>query len=147
MAEAPVTGRVRRHFVDHDHPQGLYTVRAHVVTDKTEGDVITPGQTEAHAARAGEVLVETGRPDVYTVYPADAWKELGLEAVEDQQDLSTEDTQETEEPVFDPNDHTAQEVRLYLRGLPDTDEGNAEYDRVTDAEREGNNRQSAFPRR
>jgi len=143
---ARVTGTVRRHFVEHDHPSGLYTVSAHRVTKSTEGEVMVP-EGGVRKVSAGDVLVATDRPDVYTVYPGAVFDEMELEAQEDQKDLEQDTVDVPEEPKFNPNEHNAAEVRRYLRTLDtSTEDGQEEYDRVVTAEQEGNNRQSAFPR-
>src|SRR5881394_919950 len=74
---ARVTGTVRRHFVEHDHPSGLYTVSAHRVTKSTEGEVMVP-EGGVRKVSAGDVLVATDRPDVYTVYPGAVFDEMSL---------------------------------------------------------------------
>lgn len=143
----PVQGRIRRHFVEYDHPKGAFTLRAHRVTEKTVGEVQTPGGPVVTPA-VGDYLVETGRPDVYEVHSGDAFDEMNLAQNGEQEDWD-QDADVTDEPEeFDPSTHSAAETRLYLRSLDtDTDEGQAEWDRVVEAERAGKNRNSAVPQR
>lgn len=133
-------GNPRRHFVEYDHPDGLYTLEAHKVTKKTEGTVTTPGNVNKDA-REGDVLVRNG--NYYEVYSADAWDELGLEAQEDQKDLEPFTVDEEVEPEWDPSEHSAAEVRRYLRNENYSED---ERNRVADAERANLNRSSAFPK-
>lgn len=133
-------GTPRRDFVEYDHPDGLYTVEAHKVTKKTEGDVTTPGGSVV-SAREGDVLVRRG--NYYEVHSADAWNEMGLEGQRDQKDLDPWAEDEEEETLFDPSEKTAAEVRRYLRNPEVSDE---EKERVREAEQNGQNRASAFPK-
>jgi len=134
-------GHTRRDFVEYDHPEGAYTIRAHVVTNKTVGDVLT-SDGGSRTVSAGDVLVETDRPGVYTVYNGAHFDELSLEPVREQKDLGEDENGEEEEALFDPSEHKADEVRRYLRkpGLSVT-----ERNRVILAERDGFNRASAIP--
>lgn len=141
MADPYIKGHVRRDFVEFDHPDGLYTLKAHKVTDKTKGEVSIPGGGSQYA-QPGQVLVETTRPGTYDIHEASAFDEFGLEAVSDQRDLGEDEDVTESEPLFDPAEHTAAEVRRYLRN-PQLDD--TERDRVVDAERSGQNRASAIP--
>ena len=141
MAEPFVKGHVRRDFVEYDHPDGLYTLKAHVVTDKTKGEVSVPGGGSAYAL-PGQVLVETERPGTYDIHEPDAFDEIGLEAVTEQKDLGEDEDDTEAAPEYDPSEHTAAEVRRYLRN-PELDA--TERDRVLNAERDGRNRPSAIP--
>lgn len=133
-------GEPRRDFVEYDHPDGLYTVEAHRVTKTTEGEVTVPGGG-VELAREGDVLIRRG--NVYEVHKGDVFDGFGLEAQRDQRDLDPFVTDEAPVVLYDPNEHTAAEVRRYLRS-DITDEERA---RVEDAEHGGQNRASAFPRR
>lgn len=132
-------GNPRRDFVEYDHPDGLYTLEAHHVTPETEGEVTVPG-AQTVSVRSGQYLVKRG--NFYDVHDADAFDELGLVPVREQKDLEQwESTVEEPEP-WDPNEHSAAEVRRYLRN-PELDD--EERVRVEEAERAGKNRASAFP--
>jgi hypothetical protein len=133
-------GNPRRDFVEYDHPDGAYTLEAHVVTPQTEGQVTVPGG-QAVDVRAGDVLVKRG--NYYEVHNASAWREMGLEPQRDQRDLEPFSENDEPETEWDPNEHTAAEVRRYLRDPNTSDE---EKDRVREAEQNGQNRASAFPR-
>lgn len=133
-------GNPRRDFVEYDHPEGLYTLEAHHVTPDTEGEVTVPGG-QTVKVRSGQVLVRRG-PNYYDVHSGEDFEDLGLVATRDQNDLDQWEKVEEEPEVFDPNEHTAREVRLYLRNPGLSDE---ERERVMTAEREGRNRSSAFP--
>lgn len=133
-------GEPRRDFVEYDHPEGAYTVEAHRVSKDTAGTVLTPGNVPV-AAVDGDVLIKRG--NYYEVHNGKAFDEMGLIPVRDQEDLEPFDVDTEEEPQFDPNDHTAAEVRRYLRNPELSDE---ERQRVEDAERDGQNRATAFPR-
>jgi len=137
--QAETTGAIRRDFVEYDHPDGLYTLEAHKVTPDTEGEVTVAGH-ETVSVRAGQVLVRNG--NFYEVHSGDAFDAIGLVPVRDQQDLEQQETPVEAEKLFDPSEHTAAEVRRYLRNPELSDE---ERTRVIDAERDGNNRVSAFP--
>lgn len=141
MPEPFVQGHVRRHFVEYDHPEGKFTLKAHVVTDKTKGEVSVPGGG-SQVVQTGQVLIETDRPGTYEVHEGNAFDEFGLEPVTDQVDLGEDEDTADEEPLYDPSEHTAAEVRRYLRN-PNLD--TAERDRVVSAERSGENRASAIP--
>lgn len=141
MAEPYVQGQVRRHFVEHDQVDGLYTLKAHRVTEQTKGEVSIVGGG-ARTVQPGEILVETERPGTYDVYDAAAFDEMGLDPVTEQLDLGQDEDTTEPEPVFNPEEHTAAEVRRYLRNpLLDA----TERDRVVVAERESRNRPSAIP--
>lgn len=133
-------GTPRRDFVEYDHPDGLYTVEAHVVTEETEGAFPQAGGTYPQA-RAGDVVVRNG--NYYDIYDAEAWANMELVGARDQEDLAPFPTDESSAPEFDPSANDAATVRRYLLN-PKTDE--AERQRVARAERAGKNRQSAFPR-
>lgn len=133
-------GNPRRHFVEYDHPDGLYTVEAHQVTKATEGTVTVPGN-ETVNVREGDVIVRRG--NYHEVHSAKAWDELGLEPQGEQKELEPFPEDAQPEKVFDPSEHTAAEVRRYLRNPELSDD---ERRRVEDAERDGQNRSSAFPR-
>lgn len=140
MSEVTVNnGEPRRDFVEYDHPDGLYTVEAHKVYKDTEGTVLTPGNIP-QLARAGDVIVKRG--NYYEVHSGKAFAEIGLVPVREQKELEQYAAVEDEEAKFDPSEHTAAEVRRYLRNPELSDE---ERERVVTAEREGQNRTSAFP--
>lgn len=142
MSEPYVQGHVRRDFVEHDHPEGAYTLKAHRVTDKTKGEVSIPGGGVQYV-QPGQVLVETERPGTYEVHEGDAFDEIGLDPVTDQKDLGADEDTAEPEPLFDPSEHNAAEVRRYLLNPTHDD---AERERVVNAERDGQNRTSAIPR-
>jgi hypothetical protein len=133
-------GTPRRHFVEYDHPDGLYTLEAHRVTKATEGEVNLPGNTTGYA-REGQVIVRRG--NYAEVHEGKAFDELGLEPQAEQKVLEPYTEDKEPEELFDPSTHTAAEVRRYLRNPELSDE---ERQRVEDAERDGQNRSSAFPR-
>lgn len=133
-------GNPRRDFVEYDHPDGLYTIEAHKVTKATEGTVNTPGNVPAEV-REGDVLIRRG--NYYEVHPGDVFDGFGLEAQRDQKDLQPFDENVEAEPEWDPSEHSAAEVRRYLRNPNLSDE---ERQRVIEAEQNGHNRASAFPR-
>ena len=133
-------GNPRRDFVEYDHPDGLFTIEAHRVSKATEGDVTVPGG-ETVAARDGSVIVKRG--NYYEVHTGKAFDEMGLEPVREQRELAPFEVVEEEAPQFDPSEHSAAEVRRYLRNPELSAE---ERQRVEDAERDGQNRSSAFPR-
>lgn len=135
-------GTPRRDFVEYDHPDGLYTLEVHQVTADTEGEVTVPGGT-VQSVRAGDYLVRRGG-SVYDVHNADAFEEMGLVAAREQKNLEQWESTVDEPAPFDPSEHTAAEVRRYLRDPNLSDE---ERQRVEDAERDGKNRESAFPTR
>jgi hypothetical protein len=141
MTQAAVNnGEPRRDWVEYDHPDGAYTLLVHKVTKDTEGSFTGPGNVPLDA-REGQYVVK--RDNFYEVHDGDAFDEFGLEAVREQEDLDPFAVDEPEEEKYNPNDHTAAEVRRYLRNPELTDE---ERTRVEDAERDGQNRASAFPR-
>lgn len=94
----------------------------------------------------GNVIVKTGAPDVYDVYDGSVWAEMGYgENVSDedrQPALATTVDEDDEDAVFEPSEHTAVQVKRYLKRDDLSDE---ERERVEDAERNGQNRSSAFP--
>lgn len=139
MSAEVMDGNPRRDFVEYDHPQGLYTVEAHQITPDTEGDFTVPGG-QVVQGRAGQYAVRRG--NVYDLYSTEAFEDLGLVATREQQDLEQWESTVDEPVLFDPSEHTAREVRLYLRNPGLSDE---ERERVENAERDGRNRASAFP--
>jgi hypothetical protein len=141
MSEPRTTGSVQRDFVEHDHPEGAYTLSAHRVTESTQGLVPTSSGINEYAP-VGSYLVETQRPGVYEIHSADGFEGMGLVAVRDQEDLTDSDEEEVLAPKFDPNEADAATVRRYLRRA---DIDDAERNRVIRAERDGANRKSAIP--
>jgi hypothetical protein len=133
-------GTPRRDFVEYDHPDGLYTVEAHVVTAETEGEFPMAGGTYPKA-RAGDVVVRNG--NYYDIYDAEAWANMELEGARDQEVLEPFPTEQSSAPEFDPAGTDAASVRRYLLNPNTSDE---EKQRVARTERDGKNRQSAFPR-
>lgn len=114
-----------------------HSADVHRVTKDTEGQVQTAGSVYVDA-REGDVLVRTANPDVYEVHNGKAWDEL----VSGQQDTSDQAKQDADD-YFEPDDHTAAEVRKYLSRSDVSAENKT---RVVEAETNGRNRQSAFPR-
>ena len=91
----------------------------------------------------GDVVVRTQNSNFYDVMPASTFmndhQEGAFTGTVDQGDTAEPD----EDVEFEPDDHTAAEVRKYLESL---DRDSAEYRRVFNAETNGRNRQSAFPK-
>lgn len=139
MEAEVMNGEPRRDFVEYDHPDGLYTVEAHRVSKETAGTVLTPGNIP-QLASAGDVIVKRG--NYYEVHSGKAFDEMGLVPVREQKELEQFTDAEDEEAKFDPSEHSAAEVRRYLRNPELSDEERA---RVVDAERNGANRSSAIP--
>lgn len=132
-------GEPRRDFVEYDHPDGLYTLEAHKVLKDTEGTVLTAGNIPVFA-RVGDVLVRQG--NYYEVHSGPAFDEIGLIPVREQNALEQFGAVEDEEKKFDPSEHSAAEVRRYLRNPELSEE---ERERVVELERNGANRSSAIP--
>lgn len=144
-----------REYVTYSNENGG-ECEVHRVTKDTAGRVqVIGGGTRT--VSEGDVLVRTSNPYYHDVYPEKAFNEMFPQegsAKDSQQkapveypglaDYDTDD--EDDEDVFEPVDHSAAEVRRYLRGLdrdePDQEE---EYQRVVAAEQAGKNRSSAFP--
>lgn len=122
-------------------------VRAHVVTEATEGDVTTVEGNRA--ALAGDVVVAHQNEHFVDIMDGNEFAETYTEATDD--DLRELQEQTTESPQgqgavqknFNPNDRKAAEVRDYLSKVKSQDE----YDRVAQLERDGRNRSSAIPDR
>lgn len=120
-------------------------VKAHVVTEATEGDVMTVDG--GRKALVGDVVVPSQNEYFVDVFPADEWGQNWSE-VSDEELAEAEET-ETERVVggvqkgYDPSQHTAREVNDYLKSVGSQDE----YERVAAAERDGRNRSSAIPDR
>lgn len=118
-------------------------VKAHIVTEATEGDVMTVDG--GRKALVGDVVIPAQNEYYCDVVPADEFHAAYAEVSDEE--LAEED----DAPVgsggvvqkgYDPSQHTAKEVNDYLKSVP-----RDEYERVTNAERNGRNRQSAVPDR
>jgi hypothetical protein len=112
-------------------------VEAHTVTKDTEGEVNTVGN-DVRSVSEGDVIVRTDRPGTYDVYSADAFGEL-CGPYKAPRKAGDEESPE----YFEPSDHTAREVREFLLRDDVSDE---DKERVRQAESEGRNRATAFPR-
>lgn len=64
-----------REFVEYEAADGGSTVKAHVVTEETAGEVFTRVGTQN--VSAGDVIVATERPEVFDVMSADQWNNTG----------------------------------------------------------------------
>lgn len=100
------------------------TIEVATVGKETEVNVV--GGTRQ--VSPGDLLVQTGRPDVWDV-------------VSEQQLMEMAEFEPDGGDQFDPSDHTAAEVKDYLQSNISIEE----RERVATAERNGKNRSSAFP--
>lgn len=119
-------------------------VEVHEVTEDTKGTYPMVGRGPVDV-RPGDYLVRSANSNQYETianldgYTAD--KGSTVSAVEFQAPTTSQETQST---GFDPTEHSASEVKSYLKGRDD--EGDyAEYNRVVNAEKAGKNRSTAYP--
>lgn len=124
--------KMRREMRRYENANGG-EVYAHTVTEETEGTVMTPDGT-GREVKSGDVLVGTNNPDVFNVGDP-ALLDGYSETADSDSDATGED--------YDPSQYSATEVRAYL--ARQRSEGNrSEFERVTDAEKNGRNRSTAL---
>jgi hypothetical protein len=103
--------------------QGVTDPSADQINDALQ-DLVSKRDASAHLQQgAGEVTPER-----------QAAKAAGVDPDADQDDT---DDQDDDEDAFDPGDYTVEDVNQYLADLDDDDAGNAERERVLEAERRG----------
>lgn len=134
-----------REFKNYKNENGG-TVSAHVVTEETQGSYQTVDGRGAEVS-VGSVLVQAGRPDAYDVVDAKSFRENYKEdnsVTHDHDGLGehthSDDTVSDDDAEFNPDEHTADEVKAHLASV----RGTEEYARVVSAERAGKNRSSAL---
>lgn len=120
-------------------------VEAYVVTDATEGKVQTVSGYVL--ALAGDVVVPSQNASYVDVYPGkeffNTYREVTDDELADQEANTVVAQGQSVQPGFDPNTKTAAQVRDYLANVKSRDE----YERVSEAERNGRNRSTAVPER
>lgn len=121
-------------------------INAHVVTEATEGNVVTVNGPRQ--VLAGDVVVEA-QNGYYSEVHEDPTEFSQLYREVTQEDLDAEDEAEVErvtvgvEKGFDPDKRTAKDVNKYLSQVKSREE----FERVVEAEQNGRNRASAIPER
>ena len=120
-------------------------VHAWVVTDATEGNVMTV--TGSVLALSGDVVVPSQNEAYADVYPGKdffaVYKEVTQDELDEQESQQDVARGSGVKPGFDPDKETAKSVRDYLSQVRSRDE----YDRVAAAERSGRDRATAIPER
>lgn len=108
------------------------TIEVATVGKETEINVV--GGTRQ--VSPGDLLVQTGRPDVWDVVSEQQLMEMASPVSNFEPEFEPDGGDQ-----FDPSDHTAAEVKDYLQSNISIEE----RERVATAERNGKNRSSAFP--
>lgn len=121
-------------------------VEAHVVTEETEGDVLTV--TGGRKVLAGDVVVKSQNEFYADVMDGDDFHAVYSQTTQDEIDEAPSVAQDAPRGSgvrkgYDPSVATAAEVRNYLSNVNSRDE----YERVAAAERAGRNRSTAIPER
>jgi hypothetical protein len=112
--------------------QGVTDPSADQINDALQ-DLVSRRDASAHLQQgAGEVTPERQAAKAAGVDP-----DADQDDTDDTDDQADDDESGGEEDAFDPGDYTVEDVNQYLADLDDDDAGNAERERVLEAERRG----------